>query len=1140
MSFTFLRILPLLVYTLAVLCVVEADSPPPFFGKLPFLPKPGKLKTKKLALPKRRLSVGVSLRVGGSFVDAVYADKAKEGFTPYLRPSSKSSGTFVVDEKQNSITMFAYTTDEDIKGKVFFSKPVFFPMNGDILSVSTNDWDSEREELQYVAYDGKGDDAAIKKTADGTPVNVQFSCLQKGESKVMVYLTMVPAHDQEVNEQKKGGIFQKPKQPEKGHERKLLGSSSSGPSKRLISFVMVKRCAAPSEEEEPVQNTGIEGLMIGIGKNSSSVANNGVVNPPFSDMSKIHIVPPKHVATSFSVRYKRHMDSKSKDRFYTKLPVVTSQFVDVCSPTVTGELAAEQTFLTATPQTLTVTYNCLKEGTSIIDIQLPTSQGVVSFSVLKECTDFSKAEGNGVKGLKISTSIEGKADVVKDGFTLPLFKASEEEEDELKAKRFTVDGDTDSISFYLQLTKKHSKQEFDRPIVIANAPNQYGEEEKESGVGLVAFPVIGGGILETDSVECQDNCEDTVPMEVTFNCVRKGLASVSVIIPLRPSGQVKFDFFKTCDDNNSDSSILDKGEKLPGFNVGTTHKDLDDVVSNGLLSPQYHWTSNVDALNYYSVDDEYATFILSYEDPDAEARSKQTDGNSFSFTRIHLDAPTVVSHYSLISPVLAGSASQSIDIDHTEHHTLTVSFNCQKSGTSMLNLVLPLTIVTITQAKETAEVLNRRVRRENIILTFAKDCNLKEVEKADAVVPQGGIAIPGLSIGTTPGGSDVVQNGFPLASYFGQRLRINPDWDDIMVPTNVSALSLYLTYEASDGDSFVNFQSPTVLTHSSTFEVGLNGEASSGGRLAQSGNNTLELGVNFKCRFRGTSSATVSIPVLPHGVISLTIPKECSGKAKSSGTVFRGVMAGTGPKEADVLKDGKALPAYTRSKSSNRKDKAIVSNAAEQTSFFLWKEPSRGVLGKILFGSLPKEAATRILEPVVFSHRPICNPILKHSLRPEMVQVETKDATGKVNGTAMEATDSFFIDVDPQEIIVDYHCTWEGTTQITLLFPVLPRGQFSFTWTKECEDPSTQYYGSETGEEPEYVDSSSSTDSSDASGDGSDNQSADASGSDDSSNDDEDDSEENDDNWNDEWVNWDERRWIDDSDDAQEEFDKNM
>jgi hypothetical protein len=38
--------------------------------------------------------------------------------------------------------------------------------------------------------------------------------------------------------------------------------------------------------------------------------------------------------------------------------------------------------------------------------------------------------------------------------------------------------------------------------------------------------------------------------------------------------------------------------------------------------------------------------------------------------------------------------------------------------------------------------------------------------------------------------------------------------------------------------------------------------------------------LEWRCRFAGLGSATVTVPIQPHGLITFTIPKKCSGSAK--------------------------------------------------------------------------------------------------------------------------------------------------------------------------------------------------------------------------------------------------------------------
>jgi len=97
-----------------------------------------------------------------------------------------------------------------------------------------------------------------------------------------------------------------------------------------------------------------------------------------------------------------------------------------------------------------------------------------------------------------------------------------------------------------------------------------------------------------------------------------------------------------------------------------------------------------------------------------------------------------------------------------------------------------------------------------------------------------------------------------------------------------------------------------------------------------------------------------------------------------------------------------------------------------------------------------------VYEPVVFAHRPICNPVIEHSLRHTLIPVILNITKGKktIKNVTWEDGETLQITNEIDTINITYNCVWKGETAITVVIPLLPRGQISWTWTKRCIDPT--------------------------------------------------------------------------------------
>jgi len=124
-------------------------------------------------------------------------------------------------------------------------------------------------------------------------------------------------------------------------------------------------------------------------------------------------------------------------------------------------------------------------------------------------------------------------------------------------------------------------------------------------------------------------------------------------------------------------------------------------------------------------------------------------------------------------------------------------------------------------------------------------------------------------------------------------------------------------YHSKDGalnrmmGSEVVFQSPVVVSHTPTARPVLAGPAAEGGVLLRDGA-ALPLEVSFNCRYAGLAVVTIILPLVPHGQISVTIPKQCDGDtpAHLHGAKILGLHVGTSKEGSEIVRDGQTSPAY--------------------------------------------------------------------------------------------------------------------------------------------------------------------------------------------------------------------------------------
>eukprot|EP01006_Ploeotia_vitrea_P043851 TRINITY_DN66784_c5_g5_i1.p1 TRINITY_DN66784_c5_g5~~TRINITY_DN66784_c5_g5_i1.p1 ORF type:complete len:645 (+),score=350.53 TRINITY_DN66784_c5_g5_i1:49-1935(+) len=402
----------------------------------------------------------------------------------------------------------------------------------------------------------------------------------------------------------------------------------------------------------------------------------------------------------------------------------------------------------------------------------------------------------------------------------------------------------------------------------------------------------------------------------------------------------------------------------------------------------------------------------------------------------------------------------------------------------MVTVDMPITLSKRSPVMEDAHTisrLDRNTTRDHVVITFLKECDVptgrhdgassdasggddgssgsdsvddddEDEDEQESLLTYVGVGLEGLDVGTTRGGHDVVHDGFPNRLYFGQRHKRNPEWDAIEVPPENDTLSLYISYNAKQGDPFVELRPPLAVAHSALVEVELSGDVD-GGPVNRRGEPML-LDVNFKCKHMGVAPVTISISLVPEGTITFTVPKRCGREHARlpRGTRVAGFYIGTRPYSRDVVKNGFTRRQYTkyRLETIDRTHKRrVVGEDVDSITFYLHHHANQR---KRLLPPL------RVMDPLVFSTRPVCNVWGEHDLPHELVTVFDKNK--KDGNVTLEEAENLVVDGSTHTLNITFNCVWGGTTMVVVRIPILPRGEVSFAFTKKCRAVKSRGGGS--------------------------------------------------------------------------------
>lgn len=674
--------------------------------------------------------------------------------------------------------------------------------------------------------------------------------------------------------------------------------------------------------------------------------------------------------------------------------------------TVADESIVTMKLTSAKPNELALTFQCWKTGQTEISVVFAfdgphSAQSMMTLN--KKCSmgdgdDQEKAPVSGfsMTGFTIGTK-EGESNVVLDGIVNPAFATNADgTKFEMEESRHTYKKETTIVKFHLSLSGD-AKIRLRKPQVM-----ELRAEDAES---------IMNPELEYDKPEMRAFAESKYFVAtLKFSCFKAGQTKVLMTFPTN-KGTFEVIIQKECVDDASKEAV-DQQVTIPGFYVGMS-PDSPNVVQNGKPVINFDWIAagKFPGMGYHFYPkDAYVTFFIGVGSVNAGAdtEEKEDDESDENIARVNFTAPELIVSSDISEAELTGPASEGAVLDADRRLTrLSVTFHCTRPGIVILSVVLPMVEYDSTAVGPQ--------RLSDVKFSFIKECG-----DADGHAGNGGVGMTGFSIGTEEGGNDVVYNGFPRPSYYGQRTRAKPAWDDIIVGPEKVSISLYLSYRAeeeqeiSKGDErSMAFGKPMLAVDSNVVKAELSGEAAEGGVLVMDDEDEseLELDVTFECYYKGLAAVTVLIPIIPHGVITLTIPKQCEGKNAPEGVRVSGLDVGTTQGGKDVVASGFTTNDFKKGGAGT----SFVTHDNE-TIFYITN------------GGRPFVAT----EPLIFAHKPICNPKVHHDLT-------SND----------EGSDSIVIPNGASTMTVTYNCILYEKVSVTLVIP-LPTGNIRWTWVQNC------------------------------------------------------------------------------------------
>lgn len=754
-----------------------------------------------------------------------------------------------------------------------------------------------------------------------------------------------------------------------------------------IPLTFFKAC---SGADKAVKGTFFEGLFVGLQPTAKDIVQDGEAASNWAvtgDDDKSRTTIPDHMMkTTFFVSY------DGAEGIMLDEPFIIIEDPKVLAIQTFGPLENGDYNVSKDAVPLTLQYTCLQSGTTAVTVGLKADDQpdlTIIWAFEKVCSQMEAVEGVSIAGLNLGTE-HGLSDMIVDGITTSDFRNAFNQIEENTKQLTQYGADMDSVTFYLTAA---STVELRQPVMtIARTLSQ--------DFLHVANPAVSGPVTRSNKISKGQE----LSLTLTFNCVRTGQSDISVEIPIKPKGSLQFVVQKSCvvaADQVQDTSSIKNLAPIPGLNMGTA-RGAANVIRDGIPQSKWHWETKVIDLHMVLPTTPFLTLFLT------------KNASKTAAPDVRIGSPELISTLAVSHPDISGRASDGDIVTVDSHSSITITFHCFQQGTTLFNLEVPLLPMAIDEMAP---------RPEPIKISFLKECT---TDPQEIITGAGGVGITGLNIGTTQEGNDIVYNGFPRPSYYGQRHRDEPQWDEITVPADQKSTRIYFTFGSKFSGAVepleeVTFQPPLAVTHGHECKPTLSGPGANGGVLSKNGDG-LEMDITWNCRYKGRGSVSVAIHILPHGKITITIPKECEGLDKPEGILVPGFTVGLTSTGHEAINNGLTTPEFLPYKPHQ------APNHIEEG------------LSTIFYVSSPSGAVGAI-EPVVFCARPIANPRVIHNMH------IGNDDSEKDWEDAVEIV----IPEQPQTMEIDYNCVGIGSTPITVVIPILPKGsQVAFTWTLTC------------------------------------------------------------------------------------------
>mmetsp|Transcript_18802 Transcript_18802/g.28176 ORF Transcript_18802/g.28176 Transcript_18802/m.28176 type:complete len:1667 (-) Transcript_18802:157-5157(-) len=984
----------------------------------------------------------------------------------------EETGSLVAPAEYNTMALYVSHAN-DPYGKIRMLKPlVTTPGDGEPLATAKVIFPDKSESVNSVVVpwipylstvaDIMDEDDAVQ----GTRFDVEFSCAGPGMQPMLLVMLFVASG-------------------QKGYERVTIGFHKN------CTGVEADKSVSLDTPEDTEKEKGIDGIIFGGRKGEgglrdlrigtllggSDVFSDGKLNPRWNKGTKQPVIVGANVtAKNFYIAL--DPDAPNGASVSVNRPSALVANSSIVQPTV-NEILSLSGFnkVDTRPSVLTVRFDCRASGKTSVAVIIPTSVGLLKFQFIKECDQDDdeamdeiisaaktpgskpppkkkkKPQGKPILGFVVGTDA-GKDNVISNGFINDLYRVPRPDEKldtELSnAPRAQIIPSTmRNFTFYIGLKHTFFVLKYSRPTVVADS----------EGPSPIAFPSLSGSYMQHTRLENLD----IHSLTVTFNCVKMGIADIIFNLPLSKGlGSLQFALRKMCNTPRS-GEHLPKPLTVNGLNMGTL--EVNDIVDNGEVNKEFSWTQDYSNLHVVGTETPVFRIVITRE-------IAPTNPEMLEFQDM-----TITAHRSsIIDPEVGRGTPPPFTLDSkVPIAKVTVLFNCKRSGHTLVTIALPW---TMTQPKVDSTGYQTENRYMGTIqLHLLKMCN--DPHKA-VVRDEGGVDIEGFMIGYREFTSNVVRDGFPTRHYFGQRNKINPDWKAIMVPSYMRTTTFHITYapKSLTGDSrldflmnqaadlsMVEFDPPMIHSHDAIASPDLLGRAANGARLIRG--NTVSLTIQWNCRFNGTTSASIRIPIRPEGFITFTIPKVCDKPLTLEAHLRREMDLASGlfvstyydasklqpgyEIAPDVIDDGITLPEFSTYHSGKRSGRFIVDSFDHSTLFFIWHDkqpaaPSR----RARLGEIGLQSGVQVLEPMIFTHRPICNPTIQHNFK--YSEAVSKPGFGFGEGMMMLVNEAV------HALNVTYNCVWEGETAITVVIPLTNGGKLSYTWTKVCTEAEYDQY----------------------------------------------------------------------------------